>query len=142
MEASAAHVAVVAATREAASNRAAAITATVTGPSIPVPGPSIPVTAASVETAAIAIKATAISVAVATEPRAGSDKEATAEPGRTIVSVGRAGVGIVAVVAIVANGGITISPVHRATDPYSHGNLSMGNCCRGEQQDTQYSEIT
>jgi hypothetical protein len=46
--------------------------------------------------------ATAISVAAA-EPGAGSDEEATGEPAGAVVSVGRAGVGRVAVVAIGAD---------------------------------------
>jgi hypothetical protein len=140
MEASAAHVAVEAATCEAASNRTAAITATVRySVSITVTGSSIPIASVSIIPAAVAIVAT---VAVATVPGAGPDEDAAAKPRRTIVPIGRAGVGIVAVITIGANGGrITISPVHRATDPYSHGNLSMGNRCGREQQDTQYSEI-
>jgi hypothetical protein len=148
MEAAATDVTMNSTTGEAVSNRAAAITATVrnrasitvTGTSITVTCASIPITRASIHRPSIV--AAAIAIVASAEPGARADKEATAKPGRSIVSIRRAGVGIVAVVAIGTDGGrITISPVHRATNPYSHGNLSMGNRCGREQQDTQYSEI-
>jgi hypothetical protein len=142
MEAAATDVTVNSSSGKAASNRAAAITATVWNrPSITVTWSSIAVTGASIHRPPIV--AAAIAIVASAEPGARADKEATAKPGRAIVPIGRAGVGIVAVIPIGADGGriTVISPVHRATNPYSHGNLSMGNRCGREQQDTQYSEI-
>ena len=146
MEAAATDVTVNSSTGEAASNRPAAITVTVRNwPAITVTGSSIAVTGVSINGAPIVPAAVAIvaTVAVAMVPGARPNEDATAEPGRAVVPIRRAGVGIVAVIPIGANGGriTVISPVHRATDPYSHGNLSMGNRCGREQQVTQYSEI-
>jgi hypothetical protein len=145
MESAATDVTVNSSTGEAASNRAAAISATVRySVSITVTGTSIPITRVSINGSSIvpAVVAIVATVAVAMVPGAGTDKDAAAKPRRAIVPIRRAGVGIVAVITIGANGGrITISPVHRATDPYSHGNLSMGNRRGREQQDTKYSEI-
>jgi len=137
MEATAAHrVAVVAATSEAASNRGSSAvgysvsitiavtgaTIAVTGATIAVTGVSVPVYRPSIVAAAIAVK-TAVSVSISAIPGAGTDEHSAHEPRRSIVPVRRAGIRIVAVVAIGAHRSrvaVTVSPIHRGTDPNSN----------------------
>jgi hypothetical protein len=149
MEATAAHrVAVVAATSEAASNRGSSavgysvsITIAVTGATIAVTGVSVPVYRPSIVAAAIAVK-TAVSVSISAIPGAGTDEHSAHEPRRSIVPVRRAGIRIVAVVAIGAHRSriaVTVSPIHRGTDPNSNRHLRMRISRSREQQDTEYS---
>jgi hypothetical protein len=132
----------VAATGKPASNpaRSAETAAAITRASIAVAGPPITVTGASVETAAIAINpAVAVSITAA-EPGTGTDKEAAVEPRGAIVSVGRAGVGIIAIVAIGTDGSITVAsvaPVDRPANSNSNRNLRVGISRSGNQQNTE-----
>jgi hypothetical protein len=127
MEAAAADVAVVATTGKAAS--VAATTITVTGPSV--------VSATVAVPAAVAVEA-AIAVSITTIPGACTDKETAGKPRRAVVSVRRAGIRIIAVIAVSANGSsIAVTPIHRCTDPDSDRDLSMGIGRSGEQQDTE-----
>lgn len=99
---------------EAAGNRAASDSATVpaitTTPAVPaaVTGAS-PIAGATVE--------------ASTKPRAGSDEDAAGEPARAVVTIGRASVWVIPVVAVGANG----SWAHVArTDAYTdHDALSI-----------------
>jgi hypothetical protein len=87
------------------------------------------VAAAVAVAAAIAAVYAAVSIAVTAIPGAGTDKEAAVEPRRSVVSVGRASIGIITVVAIGAGRSrvaIAITPVYRPTDPDSNRHLSMG----------------
>jgi hypothetical protein len=128
-------------TMEAASTHVTAVAAaiSVTRSSIAITGTSVPIAVA----AAIAV-ITAVSISVPAIPGSGADKQTAGEPRRSIVPVGRAGIRIVAVIAIGADGSrvaVTVSPIHRATDPNSDRDLSMGVSRSGNQQDTEYSEI-
>jgi hypothetical protein len=140
MEAAAAHVAVVATPGKSTSNRvrsAIAAAITVTRSSIAITGTPIAVTAA------IPVHA-AVSISVAAIPGAGPDKEAAVEPRRSVVSIRRARIRVVAVVAVRAHGSrvaVAVTPIHRSTDPHPNRHLSMGIGCSRDQQDTEYSEI-
>jgi hypothetical protein len=116
----------------------AAVSATVAGVSIAVAiAATVPVPIYRPAVKAAAAVVTAI-------PGAGADKDAAIEPRRPIVPIGRTGVGIVAVVAIGADWSrvaVTVSPIHRATDPNSNRDLGMRIGRGWEQQDTEYSEI-
>jgi hypothetical protein len=128
MEAAAAHITVV------------ATTITVTRSSIAITGTSVTIAVA----AAIAVHAAVSTISVAAIPGAGAEKDAAVKPRRSVVPVGRASVGIIAVVAISADRSrvaVAVSPIHRATDPNSNRDLGMGIGCSREQQDTEYSEI-
>jgi hypothetical protein len=86
-------------------------------------GMSVPIAVA-----AIAVHA-AVSISVAAIPGASPDKDAAVEPRRSVVPVRRTSIGIITVVAISAGRSrvtITVTPVHRATDPNSNRDLSMG----------------
>jgi hypothetical protein len=106
------------------------VAAAITRACISVTWPPIAITRVSVPiaVAAIAVHA-AVSVSIAAIPGARADKDAAIEPRRSVVSVGRTSIGIIAVVAISADGSriaVAISPIHRATDPNSNRDLSMG----------------
>jgi hypothetical protein len=109
--------------------------------SVSVTRASITVTGPAIVTATIAIVA-AISITVVI-PRACANEDAAVEPCRTVVAVRGTRIRVVAVVAIRANRGITVvsSAIHRAANPNAHRNLSMGVSRRGEQQNTENSEI-
>jgi hypothetical protein len=136
MEATAAHVAVVAATGKAAPVAATGKAASVAATTITVTGPSV-VSATVAVPAAVAVEA-AIAVSITTIPGACTDKETAGKPRRAVVSVGSAGIRIIAVIAVSANGSsIAVTPIHRCTDPNSNRNLSMGISRSGEQHDTE-----
>jgi hypothetical protein len=115
---------------KAASKRVSVIAATEARASISPTGP--PVNRTPIETAAISIPA-AVAVAT-TEPGAGADEDTTVKPRRAIVSVGCAGVRIVTVIAIGADGsGITIvAAVYRGADPNTYRDLGMRISRSGE----------
>jgi hypothetical protein len=123
---------------EAAAAHETVVATTITRPSIAITGASVPIAVA----AAIAVHAAVSAISVAAIPGARADKDAAIEPRRSVVSVGRASIGIIAVVAISADGSriavtvsrvaVAISPIHRATDPNSNRDLSMGISRRGE----------
>ena len=50
------------------------------------------------------------SAEAAAEPRAGTDEQTTGEPARTVVTVRRAGVGVIPIVAVFTNGSRTNIP--------------------------------
>jgi hypothetical protein len=143
MEATAAHVAVVATTGKAASVAAASEAVSVAATTITITGPAISVSRASIVSATVAVPAAvaveaAISVSITTIPGTGADKETAGKPRRAVVSVGSAGIRIIAVIAVSANGSsIAVTPIHRCTDPNSNRNLSMGISRSGEQHDTE-----
>ena len=56
------------------------------------------------ETTSVEAPPESTSAEAATEPRAGTDEQTTGEVARTVVSVRRAGVGVIPIVAVVANG--------------------------------------
>jgi hypothetical protein len=141
VEAAAAYIAVDATTGESTSSRATTVATAVrhwasaiAGTSISITRPSVAVTVATT----IAVNP-AISIAITTtEPRAGADEEAAAKPRRAIISVRRAGIRGVTVVAVRAHGSrVTVPPIHRATDSNPNRNLSVRIRCGGEQQDTE-----
>jgi hypothetical protein len=119
---------------------AAAAHVTVVATTITVTGSSVTIAVA----AAIAVHAAVSTISVAAIPGAGADKDAAVKPRWSVVPVGRASVGIIAVVAIGADRSrvaVAVSPIHRATDPNSNRDLGMGISRGREQQDTEYSEI-
>jgi hypothetical protein len=141
MEATAAaHVAVDAAAGEAASNRAGAvITAAIWHWATHITRMSVAVTWMSVVAAAIAIHAV-VAVSVTAVPGAGANEDAAGKPRRTIVSVGRAGIGIVAVVAISADRSripIAVTAINRSADTNADRNLGTGISRGREQQDSE-----
>jgi hypothetical protein len=74
----------------------------------------------------------------ATEPWSRANEEAAVKPRRTIVAIGRTGVGIIAVITVGAIWRIiTIAPIHRPADSNPYRNLGMGIGRRGDQQDTE-----
>jgi hypothetical protein len=110
---------------EAAAAHETVVATTITRPSIAITGASVPIAV----TAAIAVHTAVSTISVAAIPGARADKDAAIEPRRSVVSVGRTSIGIIAVVAISADGSriaVAISPIHRATDPNSNRDLSMG----------------
>jgi hypothetical protein len=140
-----------ASTVAAATNCASAIAATrvsaAIAATVAIPRPSVATVAIagpSVVSAAIAVAIIAPAVSIAAIPGAGPDKEAAVEPAGSIVSIRSTSVGIIAVVAIGADRSgvaVTVPPIHRATDPNSDRDLSMGISRSGKQQDTEQSEI-
>jgi hypothetical protein len=100
------------------------------------------VEAATVQAATACIKATSApagskttSAPAAVEPRAGTDEQAAREVARTVVSVRRAGVRVIPIVAVGANGGWTF--ISRA-DPYAHGNALRVSVRRQGQGGSKY----
>jgi hypothetical protein len=138
---SAATVESTATTMEAAASYVTVVAAaiSITRMSISVTGTSVPIAVA----AAIAVHA-AVSISVAAIPGAGPDKDAAVEPTRSVVSIRRASIRIVAVVAVRARGSrvaVAVTPIHRSTDPHPNRHLSVGIGRSRNQQDTEYSEI-
>lgn len=104
-------------------------------------------TAVSVTTAVIAT-ATVVAMTVvaatpimrpvpAVEPGAGTNEDAVHEVVRAVVAVGRAGVRIVAVVAISADRGWTDGNGASDANTDADANLGMGAACCGEEQNSQ-----
>jgi hypothetical protein len=77
----------------------------------------------------------AVSIVAAAIPWAGTDEQAAYEPVRAVVTVGRAGVGIIPVVTIRADGSRANARVNRA-NANSHGDLGM-RCSGGKDQNPQ-----
>jgi hypothetical protein len=135
VEAAPAHVAVVAATGVSAAAVSAAI-GHPTSISVAISRVSIPIHRPSIVPAAIAVIAPAVPISVIPGP--GTNEHPAQEPRGSIVAVRRAGIRIVAVIAISANGSrVAIPPVHRASNSNSNRNLSVGVSCSRDQQDTQ-----
>jgi hypothetical protein len=119
-----------------------AVETAVTRASIAVAGVSVTVAiAASIPVPIYRSSVEAAATVVTAIPGASADKDAAVEPRRSVVPVGRAAVRIIAVVAIGADRSSVAVTIHRDTDPNSDRNLGMRISCRGEQQDTEYSEI-
>jgi hypothetical protein len=72
-------------------------------------------------------------------PRPGTDKRAAYEPAWTVVAVWRAGVRIIPIVAVGADGSRTDACVNR-TDANADGNLGMRSPC-GKKQNPQQCSI-
>ena len=140
MEATATYVAMESTTSESASNRTGStIAATVPWASVAITGSSISETRSSVNRSP---NEAATEPIAAAEPGPCSDKDTAAKPRRAIVTVGCAGVGIVAVIAVSASRRIiAIASVHRAADSNTNCHLGVRVSRRGEQQNTEYSEI-
>ena len=133
------------ATAKPATNRSTAAVA-ITRPSIAVPRTSITVTGPTVPKPRPPINRTPIEAAAITEaatiPGASSDEDAAIEPCRAVVTVRRAGIGVVPVVAVSTSWRIIpVIPVRRYADPNTNCNLSMRISGRWEQEDTEQSEI-
>jgi hypothetical protein len=140
MEATAAHVAVDASAGKAASSGASsAIAAAIRYWATNITGMAVPITRVSIVAAAIAIHAV-VAVPVTVVPGAGANEDAAGKPRRTIVSVGRAGIGIVAVVAISADRSripIAVTAINRSADTNADRNLGTGISRGREQQNTE-----
>jgi hypothetical protein len=69
-------------------------------------------------------------------PRAYADEEAAAEPLRPVIAIGSAGVGVIRVVAPIANrGAVNVGGGNdRGTDAHSHSYLGI---CRGRERQSQ-----
>jgi hypothetical protein len=96
---------------------------------------AVATTVAITVSTAVAVDAT-VSVAITTtEPRTGTDEDTAAKPRRAIVSIWRASVRSIAVVAIGANRSrVAVTPIHRATDADPNRNLGMRvSRCRDDQ---------
>jgi hypothetical protein len=123
-----AHVAVdTAAGKAAPSGASSAIASAIRYWATNITGMTVPITRVSIVAAAIAIHA-AVAVSVTVVPGTGTDKDAAGKPRRTIVSVGRAGIRIVAIVAISADGGripIAVTAINRSADTNADRNLGM-----------------
>jgi hypothetical protein len=140
MEASAAHVAMNTAGESASNSGCSAVAATIRNGACTITRASVPIAGMSVVPAAIAVHTVVSVIAISTVaiPWAGSDKDAAAKPRWAIVPIRRAGVGIVAVVAISADGSrIAIAAIHWAADSNSNRNLRMGISRSRERQDTE-----
>jgi hypothetical protein len=129
----AAHRSAVIATGEAASHRSTTIPTTVAA-AITIPTTVTVAAAIAIVPATIAVDAT-VAIVSATVPRAGANEDAAAKPRGTIISIGSASVGGVAVVAIGTHGSrIGVTAIHRSADANSHRNLSVGvGSCRDDQ---------
>jgi len=117
--------------REAMASVAAAVatatvaTATVTAATVAVTSATVTAPTPAVTTAAPAVPAAAPSVPTTTPaaiPRAGADEDSAGKPVRAVISVGRARVRIVAVVAVITNRGC--SNVAWA-DVHAYGDLRL-----------------
>lgn len=71
------------------------------------------------------------------EPRAGSDKHATNEPLRAVVAVRRAGVGVVAIIAVRANRWRAVIIAGAHSNAHKHS-LRVGKGCE-EEANPEYS---
>jgi hypothetical protein len=119
-------------TSEAASDCAATISAAVSATAV-----STTAIASAVSVpAAIAIASTVPVSVAAAKPGSGTDEEAAVEPGWAVVSVGRAGIGIVVVVAPLADWRAVIVASVTGTDANAEGDLGVG-VRRGESKDAE-----
>jgi hypothetical protein len=137
-----AHVTVDGTAGETASGRArSAIATTIWYWTTNITGTAVTITRVSVVAAAIAIHAVvAVSVTVTVVPGSRADKDAAGKPRRAIVSVRRAGIRIVAVVAIGADRSripIAVTAVNRSADTNADRNLGMRIRRCGNQQNTE-----
>ena len=102
---------------------------------------AITVTASIAPAAAIAITAPAVMPAP-TVPRSGADKHAAREPARTVISIGRASIWVIRVIAPIADRRAVIISIgighNRRPNSYSNRDLSI--CFSGEGQSDKQSE--
>jgi hypothetical protein len=96
------------------------------------------ITASSIVASASVVATSIIATTIVTgavesvEPGPGADKDATNEPLRTIVAIRSASIGVISVVAIIANRRNIASVPGANSDP--HYNLRMGrSCCRKDE---------
>jgi hypothetical protein len=115
------------ATVEAATDRYVRRTATETADRA---ASAVPVTAPAVTGAKTTSAPAGASVEAAVEPRACADEKAAGEIARTVVTVRRAGVGVIPVVTVSAGGGRT--NISRA-NAYTHGNALCASVGRKSQ---------
>jgi hypothetical protein len=128
-------IAVIAAPGESASNRGPATVSTTIGHSTSI---TVAIARAAVAVNRPAIVSAAIAVITAVIPGPCADEHAAEEPRRSVVPVRCAGIRIVTVITIRANGSsVTIAPIHRGADSNSNRNLSVRVSCSGYQQDTE-----
>jgi hypothetical protein len=78
----------------------------------------------------------AVSVIAAVIPRASADEHAAYKPVRSVIAIRRAGVGIISVIAIRADGSCTDARIHWA-DADAHGNLRVCGPRRKQQNPQQ-----
>jgi hypothetical protein len=136
----AAHISAIAAAGESASNRVpAAVSAAIrhrTPITIAISRASVPIHGPSIVPAAIAVIAAAVSISAI--PGASTNERSAQKPRRSVVPVRRAGIRIIAIIAISADRSrIGIAPIHRAANSNSNRNLSMRVGRSRHQQDTQ-----
>jgi hypothetical protein len=141
MEPAAYGSAVIATTREAAPHCGAVITtgvASVVSAAVAITASVAVSTAIAVVSATVAVDA-AVSITIPTSvPRAGANEDTAAKPRRAVVSIRRAGIGVVTVIAIGTNwSSIAIAPIHGASyaDPDRNLGMRVSRC-----RDDQHSE--
>jgi hypothetical protein len=113
---------------EAASYVAVVAPTTISRACIAITRPSIAIAGTSIAVAAAIAVHTAVSISVAAIPGAGTNKDAAIKPRRSVVSIRRASIGIVPVIAVRAHRSrvaVAVTPIHRSTDPNSNRYLSM-----------------
>jgi len=74
-------------------------------------------------------------------PGAGSDEDAICKPCGAVVAIGRAGIGIVAVIPVSAGGRSIVSVGRSGADSYADRYLGMG-IGRGENQDAKQCKVS
>jgi hypothetical protein len=128
-------IAVIATPGESASNRGPAMISTTIGHSTSI---TVAIARAAVAVNRPAIVSAAIAVIAAVIPGPCADEHAAEEPRRSVVPIRRAGIRIVAVIPISADGSrIAVAPIHWGANSNSNRNLSVGVSCSGYQQNTE-----